>query len=89
MDVVGSAVVFSLVYVYVINRFGPINVTHIILILAVFCAAKFIAGVDLWQLLWIGLEKVTGVIGWSIRFIVYTCFFIACLVVVPKIVAFV
>ncbi|PBK90297.1 hypothetical protein ARMGADRAFT_312844 [Armillaria gallica] len=89
MDVLGSAIVFSLVYVYVINRFGPITVTHIIIILAVFCAAKSIVGVDLWQLLWVGLEKVTGVIGWSIRFIVYACFFITCLVVVPKIVAFV
>ncbi|KAK0489685.1 hypothetical protein EDD18DRAFT_1188990 [Armillaria luteobubalina] len=77
MDVLGSAVIFSLVYVYGINRFGPITVTHIIIILAVFCAAKYIAGVELWQLLWVGLEKVTGVIGWSIRFIVYACFFTA------------
>ncbi|KAK0435641.1 hypothetical protein EV421DRAFT_1222393 [Armillaria borealis] len=82
MDVLGSAVVFSLIYVYVINRFGPITVTHIIIILAVFCAA-FIAGVELWQLLWAGLETITSLIGWSIRFIVYACFFIACLVVVP------
>ncbi|PBK90307.1 hypothetical protein ARMGADRAFT_1083159 [Armillaria gallica] len=105
MDVLGSVVVFSLAYVHVISecrlhtvwsfhpylagRFGPITITHITLILAVFCAAKYIAGIDLRQLLWTGLEKVTGLVGWLIRFIVYACFFIACLVVVPKIVAFV
>ncbi|KAK0494420.1 hypothetical protein EDD18DRAFT_1174131, partial [Armillaria luteobubalina] len=87
MDVLGSAVIFSLVYVYGINRFGPITVTHIVIILTVFCAAKFIAGVNLWQLTWVSLEKITGVIGWSIRFSVYACFFIACLVIVPYIVA--
>ncbi|KAK0237577.1 hypothetical protein EDD85DRAFT_830782 [Armillaria nabsnona] len=89
MDVVGSAVVFSLVYVYVINKFGPITVTHITIILAVFCASKCIAGIQLWHLLWAGLEKGTVLVGWSIRFIVYAYFFIACLVAIPKIVVFV
>ncbi|KAK0457970.1 uncharacterized protein EV420DRAFT_1545633 [Desarmillaria tabescens] len=83
MNILGLVVVFSIAYAYVdevIHGPRPIITTHIILILAVFCAV-FIAGNVLWPLLWTGLEIITSVIGWLTEFIIFVYFIIGCLLV--------